>query len=32
MDVMTRTFLFLGLRVVYMYEATYDPQCQVAVT
>jgi hypothetical protein len=24
--------LFLGLRVVYVYEATYDPQCQVAVT
>jgi hypothetical protein len=24
--------LFLGLRVVYMYAATYDPQYQVAVT
>jgi hypothetical protein len=24
--------LFLGLRVVYVYEVTYDPQCQVAVT
>jgi hypothetical protein len=24
--------LFLGLHVVYVYEATYDPQCQVAVT
>jgi hypothetical protein len=24
--------LFLGLRVVYVYEATYDPQYQVAVT